>query len=67
MSDEVIQEAVQAPPVPEEKFDFVFTITEVNLLLEALGELPTKKGYNAVAKILQVVNQQQQARAAQVS
>jgi hypothetical protein len=44
--------------VKEQVFHFDFREVEVNLLLKALGELPTKETFNLVSRIFLLVGQQ---------
>ena len=44
------------------KLKFEFTQEETNLILEALGEMPTKKVYPVVTKILQESQKQMNAK-----
>jgi hypothetical protein len=44
--------------VKEQVFHFDFREAEVNLLLKALGDLPTKETFNLVSRIFLLVGQQ---------
>lgn len=52
------QEARIEAPKAEPEFTFLFTETEVNLILRGLGELPTKIAYNFVGKIITEIDKQ---------
>lgn len=47
---------------PEQEFTFVFKETEVNLILKALGDLPTKMTFHLVTKIFIEVDKQRQVK-----
>jgi len=50
----------QTPEKEEQQYSFSFRESEVNLLLKALGDLPTKETYHLVNKIFILVGQQKQ-------
>ncbi len=41
--------------MPRPEYDIHFNEEEANLVLQGLGELPTKLGYNLVTRVAQVI------------
>jgi hypothetical protein len=59
MVEEVTKEDIpQTLEKEEQQFSFLFKESEVNLLLKALGDLPTKETFHLVSKIFATVGQQ---------
>jgi len=58
--EELPQTEQQVLKPKNEIFHFDFRESEVNLLLKALGELPTKETFNLVSRIFVLVGQQKQ-------